>query len=309
MQIEDIGRLPLLGVLRELGELKRVRSAGRAGSIAQRRFLRDWSLLCGGADPDRVMRDSVSALLAAARLGDIDAPVLLELGVGRADADAIHQAAVAELLPDLHPDTAALLRGDDGTGTDAIAGEPPHPGAVPAFAVLLAEQPRAGVTCPGLPRLLFEPPENHAEHCVIVALYAVLLAPIFAADPTVAWLASTAHHLHNALLPDSGFSGEMLLGQHLDPVMNRATEHSLRQLPPALAERVRDARSILPDADTPEGRVFHAADTFDRVWQIDQHLRPGRTSLDFVLNDMALVHDGPVKSFQDRLLRGAGLVP
>ncbi|MBE7212397.1 MAG: hypothetical protein INR65_15360 [Gluconacetobacter diazotrophicus] len=292
----------MLRTLRELGELKRVRSAGRAGSIAERRFLLDWSALCGGADPHAVMLGSVSALLAAARLGDLDRPVLLELGVPRADADAIHRAAVAELRPDLLPGTAPLLDAATAAAVELPAGP------VPNFATLLAAQPRAGVTCPGLPRLLFEPPENHAEHCGIVALYAVLLAPAFGADPTIAWLASLAHHLHNALLPDSGFSGEMLLGAHLEPVMARATEHSLAQLPPVLAERVRDARRILPDADTAEGRAFHAADTLDRVWQIDQHLRAGRTSLDFVLNDMALVHAGPVKEFQDRLLRGAGLL-
>jgi len=123
------------------------------------------------------------------------------------------------------------------------------------------------------------------------------------------WLAGMAHHLHNAFMPDSGFTGEMLLGAHLEPAMQRTTTRALRELPSALAARVEDARRILPDAGTPEGRAFHAADTLDRVWQIDQHLRAGRTTLHHVLHDMALVHDGPVKIFQDDVLLAAGLLP
>ena len=163
------------------------------------------------------------------------------------------------------------------------------------------------MTCPGRPRLLFEPPENHAEHCAVVALYGVLLAPVFDADPATVWLAGLAHHLHNADLPDSGYTGEMLLEPHLAPLMERATARALAQLPTALAATVKTARRILPNADTPEGRAFHAADALDRVWQIDQHLRAGRTTLEIVLTDMALVHEGPVKTFQDQVLRAAGL--
>ncbi len=59
---------------------------------------------------------------------------------------------------------------------------------------------------------MFEPPENHAEHCLAVAVYGVLLAPRYGADPSVVFLAGLAHHLHNARLPDSGFTGEALLG-------------------------------------------------------------------------------------------------
>ena len=70
-----------------------------------------------------------------------------------------------------------------------------------------------------------------------------------------------------------------------------------------------EARRILPDADSPEGRAFHAADTLDRVLQIEQYGRAASTSMDFVLRDMALVHDGPVKRFQDAVLSEMGLLP
>ncbi|WP_204268457.1 hypothetical protein, partial [Escherichia coli] len=70
-------------------------------------------------------------------------------------------------------------------------------GRVPAFVAALAEQPRAGVTCPGKPRILFEPPENHAEHCLVVAVYGVVLSPFYRADPGTVFLAAMAHHFHN----------------------------------------------------------------------------------------------------------------
>jgi hypothetical protein len=137
----------------------------------------------------------------------------------------------------------------------------------------------------------------------------VLLAPVFGADPVTVWLASLSHHLHNALLPDSGFTGEMLLGDQLQPVIAHAAEAALAELPAELRLSVRQARLVLADAETPEGRAFHAADTLDRVWQLAQHLRPGQVTMDMILGDMALVHEGPTKSFQDEVLRAAGIAP
>lgn len=248
------------------------------------------------------MRDSIFKLLAAARLGDLDIETLGGLGMDPDAAIKVQRAGVADISAEL-PDAVVSLIND-------VAPQADHESADTTidFVDRLAAQPRAGVTCPGIQRLVFEPAENHAEHCAIVALYGVILAPVYDADPETVWLASLSHHLHNAFMPDSGFSGEMLLGERLEPLIQRATALCLDQLPAALADRVRIAREILPDVASPEGRAFHAADTLDRVWQIDQHLRPGQVTLDFVLNDMALVHAGPVKTFQDALLRQAGLL-
>jgi hypothetical protein len=78
-------------------------------------------------------------------------------------------------------------------------------------------------------------------------------------------------------------------------------------LPPRLREEVQAARSILLDAATPEGRAFHAADVIDRVLQIAQHLRAASLTMERVLNEMHLVHEGPVKPFHDRVLREISL--
>ena len=179
--------------------------------------------------------------------------------------------------------------------------------ALPPFVTALEQQPRAGVTCPGKPRIMLQPPENHAEHCLLVAVYGVLLAPLYGADSATVFLAGLSHHFHNAGLPDSGFTGEMLLGEHLGPVMAHFTAQALQQLPDRLRREVEAARTILPDAETPEGRAFHAADVIDRVLEISQHLRAASLTMDQVLGDMGLVHDGPVKPFHDRVLREMAL--
>ena len=239
------------------------------------------------------MMSCIAATSAAAVLGDIDREVLIDLGVKSGGAEHILRTASA-LIPGLptFPDAAPL----------------PLDGPTPKFARLLARQPRAGITCPGRPRILLEPPENHAEHCLLVAAYGVALSADFEADPVTTWLAGMSHHFHNAFLSDSGFAAEVLLGEHLELVMRNATERALGELDVPLRDEVRAAREILLNADTPEGRAFHAADTLDRVWQIDQHLRVARLDLRFVLDEMALVHEGPVKPFQDKVLRAAGLL-
>jgi 5'-deoxynucleotidase YfbR-like HD superfamily hydrolase len=286
-----------LDLLRELGELKRIRSAGRDGSIAERLFAAAWGALLSGQAVETVMRSTAAAALAATRLGDIDRAVLADIGIVAQEAKAILARALDEAAADVPPALLPVLRDAPELAS----------GQAPGFVALLARQPRAGVTCPGRPRLLLEPPENHAEHCLIVAVYGVLLAPIYGARAETVFLASLAHHLHNARIPDSGFAGEVLLGRHLEPAFARATEMALAELPAPLADAVQQSRAILPDAETPEGRAFHAADTLDRVLQIEQHLRAGRATMAYVLNDMALVHEGPVKDFQDRLLAAVGL--
>ena len=288
---------PLLG---ELGDLKRIRSAGREGSVAQRGFRHAWCELAAGEPAEVVTKRTVAAALVAARLGDLDGPKLLALGLPAGEALAVLQRAFDAVAADLDPALAVILR--DGLSLDP---RPEH--GAPAFVHDLERQPRAGATCPDKPRLVLEPPESHAEHCWAVAVFGVLLAPAYGADPVEVFTASLAHHLHNALMPDSGFTGEVLLGDRLQDVIDHATAHALLQLDEPLRDVVRASRRILPDAATPEGRAFHAADVIDRVMQIAQHLRPASITMATVLNELELVHAGPVKPFHDRVLAEMGL--
>lgn len=284
----------------ELGDLKRVRSAGRRGSIAARLFREAWAALVlvrgEGETLEALALRTTAAALCAARLGDLDRPALLGMGLQPADVAAVLARAFDEIAGPVEPALRERLRAHLGGLPRAGAAE------VPRFVDSLEAQPRAGVTAPGRPRIVLEPPENHAEHCLMVAVYGVLLSPAYGADPATVFLAALAHHLHNAQMPDSGFTGEMLLGDHLDAVIAHCTAAALDELASPLRERVEAARAILPDAGTPEGRAFHAADVADRVLQIAQHLRAASLTMDTVLGEMELVHAGPVKAFHDRVL-------
>ncbi len=290
----------LMPLVRELCDLKRVRSAGRAGSIAERLFAGAWSALVEGRPAAEVARMTVFSALAATRMGDLDVEALAGVGVPEEHIRRIRLDAVGEVAPPLDPTLRAWVMGAE----EVRIGPAP-----PAFVARLAAQPRAGATAPGRGRLVLEPPESHADHCVLVAVIGAVLAPAWGARAETVFLAALAHHLHNSILADAGFAGEVLLGEWLEPAFARATEMALAELPDGLRRDVEEARLILPDAWTPEGRAFHAADTLDRVLQVEHHLRAAGTTMDFVLREMELVHAGPVKGFQDAVLTRMGLLP
>ena len=116
-----------------------------------------------------------------------------------------------------------------------------------------------------------------------------------------------SHHLHNAALPDGGFAGEELLGEHLLPVMQTLTAAALAELPPPLAGQVRAARELLPYPDSPAAKCFHAADVLDRVLEMAHFDRVARFRVGTALDDLELVHPGPLRAFQMDVLTAAGV--
>ncbi|MCD2189674.1 hypothetical protein [Actinomycetospora soli] len=291
----------LVGTFREIGDLKRVHVAGRPGSLADQAFLRAWSALVAGADPTTVAEAECAAAVAGARLAGLDGAVLRDAGLTDDEARAVRARAVAEVGAVLPAELRARL-----TNAPDPVGDPL---TAPPFAVTLVDQPRAGATAPGRPRLIVEPPEDHGEHCWAVAVYGALLAPGYGADLGEAFLLGLAHHLHNVALPDAGFAGEILLGDHLDGVLERLTERELAALPPLLADRLRLLLAARTDADTPLGRAFHAADVLDRVLQVHHHARAAAFTAADALVDLELVHVSPVSAFHDAVLTEAGLAP
>ena len=290
----------ILPLLKELGDLKRIRSAGRAGSIATRLFEAGWSAYLAGEEPNGVAERAIAQGLAATRLGDLDYDTLLTLGLSGADALAVLENAVDEVGGALNPWLTARLK-------TRLAEPLPVAGALPACLVALREQPRAGVTGPGRPRIMLQPEENHSEHSFLVALYAGLLAPFYSADPGRAFWHGMVHHLHSAAMPDAGFTGEVLLGDRLDDVIDTARRLAVAQLPDPAAAMAREHFEAIADDTTASARAFHAADVIDRVLEIDQHLKRSSVSMGLVLDDYGLVHDGPVKTFHDKVLLEVGL--
>jgi 5'-deoxynucleotidase YfbR-like HD superfamily hydrolase len=293
------GLRELAGLFREIGDLKRVHVAGRPGSMADRAFVRAWAALVAGQDPDRVATAECAAAVAGARLAGLDAAALADAGLSVEEANEVRARAIDAVGAPLPAQVRTRL---------VAADDPDDPaGPVPAFVGALIDQPRAGATAPGRARLVVEPPEDHGEHCWAVAVYGALLADSVGADPGDAFLLGLAHHLHNAALPDAGFAGEVLLGEHLDGVVDRLTERELATLPTELGERVRGLLPARADADTPLGRAFHAADVLDRVLQVHHHARAAAFTARDALVDLEIVHDSPVSAFHAAVLDDAGL--
>ena len=288
-------------LLTELNDLKRLRIAARPGSLAAHGFVQAWVGLASGLNVTYVAERTAAEALVAVRLAGIDRALLVGAGVapGRAaeiERRALDDAARGALGPELTGRLGRALGDRDGT-----AGEPP------SFVEALGRQPRAGATAPGRARLVLEPAESHADHCVTVAVYAVLLAPRYGAEPAGAFLAAMAHHLHNARLPDAGFAGEELLGDDLAPMVVALRNEALAVLAPGLRRQIEAALGELADATTPLARAFHAADVLDRVLQARWYAQAASYTLSQAMVDLELVHAGPVQSFHLEVLREAGL--
>ena len=292
----------LLLLFRELNGLKRVRVAGKNGSWAERLFIRAWARLTAEEDIGQVAREETASAVVATLLAGIDAEVLADGGIPAGARREILQRAFEAACPALSPTFAGSLRA-------TLTNEPTRPpmAAVPPFVRLLAAQPRAGATRPGHPRVMLEPAENHAEHCAVVAVNGVLAADVFGADPAGPFLTGLAHHLHNAYLPDAGDAGDSLLGEHLRPLMDFFRARALQELPAFLHEPVRHGLKAVYRADTPEARAFQAADSMDRVLEMEWHARSAAFTLETALDEMDIIHPGPVQAFQLEVMRAMGL--
>jgi hypothetical protein len=293
----------VLPLLRELNDLKRVRVAGRENSLAEQLFTSAWVALVAGEDLTTVALRETARALTGVRLPGYDEPLLGSLGLTATDATQVLQQALRDAAQPLAPELVTQL------GLMVSAGVTLQAGQQPAFVAQLIQQPRAGATHPGRPRILLWPTESHADHCAMVAVYAVLLSPTFGADPGGAFLTGLAHHLHNATLPDPGYAGDELLGSHLPGLMVQATQQALEQLPSALRPVVTTALDRTRLLDEPVARAFHAADVLDRVLEMAWHDQSARFRLHQALGDLNIVHAGFTQQFHQQVLTGAGLLP
>lgn len=296
-RLGELGELAPL--LREIGDAKRVRVAAARGSLAEQAFTRAWARLAEGEDAELVALSETAAAVARARLAGIDLGVLRGAGLSVAEALDVLKRGFDEVAGPLDPQLAAALR-------TALPLVRPASGA-PALAEVLNRQPRAGATCPGRPRVLVEPPESHGDHCLTVAVYGVLVSPLVGADPVAPFLVGLAHHLHNGALPDAGFAGEVLLGDCLPRVVAELERRELAALPEPLADRLRTVLPLREDAAAPASQAFHAADVLDRVLQVHHHARAAAFTASQALDDLVLVHAGPVQPFHSAVLAATRL--
>jgi hypothetical protein len=263
--------------------------------------------LVAGEEARTVALRETARALVAVRLPGYTPALLAGLGMSANDAAATLQQALVDtgavLAPRLQVDLQeALASSIAEVETEALAP------AAPAFVAQLAAQPRAGATHPGRPRIMLMPTESHADHCALVAVYAVLLSPVFQAEPGAAFLTALSHHLHNAALPDPGFAGDELLGRHLPGLMLQATEQALAQLPATLRTSTETALQRTRTLDDPAAKAFHAADVFDRTLEMAWHDQSARFRLHQALDDLNIVHAGFTQVFHQQVLHASGLL-
>ena len=305
----------------ELTDLKRIESFGHPGSLASYRFgLALESLVRGdGVDDDAAADrlrtlaiDHVTLGIVATRCGAMDIDALRELAVAPETMQRTFTAAVDEHMdavsPNMRDSILESLRrqihgGDPVSQPRPVAGDA-------AFSDLvdrLRREPRAGATAVGRTRVLVTPTESQAEHCYVTALLATVLAG-WAGDADVGECFATGmlHHLHNAYLPDSGFSGEVLLGDDLSVVLDAARGRAKTAIP-TVAHRIDQAADRMSHLETSESRCNNAADAIDRVLQSLYHERVAAFDSRQINAELELVHQGPLQTFQQSMLDQLGI--
>lgn len=312
VHFEHVGQLKYL--LPELQDLKRQQPAHYSKSIASSLFTESWERLFYGENPkDIALRITLKALLAIVLPG-CDAYFFKTAKIEEKPAEIILKSAFSEQIEgkiDAHlysqlfveiPRLVTEFYGDENLNENQASFDRTH-----WFVDALCKQARAGATKPGMPRLLLVPPEMHSDHCLITAVYAVLLSSGFKADIGLSFLTGLTHHLHNAVLPDCGFAGEIALGDYLQPIIENSRSEALRKIDHKESEIIMHAITNHENLNNPEGRSSSAADVLDRVLDIKWRVRVASVTEKDVFDDLELVHDGPIKSFQLEVLKSAEL--
>ena len=309
--------IDLRRLINELSDLKRITSARFDGSLASHRFggaiaamreIADRSESNRDADTalDRLARDEVAAAIIATRGSAMDVEALVDLGVDRKKAFEFFLPALREHLDD---DAIAALRlddrKDDAPQRLANAGE-----GVQEFCRRMIAEPRSGATAIGKSRVLVTPTESHADHCYLTAVTASLFCLL---DPNrrgwmgQAFVAGMLHHAHNAVLPDGGFAGELMLGDDLPTIIAAARSRAIAMLGHTMAPWVHSASQVMTHVEDDLSQVVNAADAVDRVMQTRYHEQVATFDADDVCRRLELVHAGPLQSFQQSALRQLGL--
>lgn len=291
-----------LPLLRELNDIKRLyaRNLG-ARSFATRVFF--------GATKPLHLGDPLNAdvwcaaIVCAARLGAITPHILNDIGVTPKERLAVYQNSIqthSSLPQNIKSALLDAAKNLDGVSVEKAEGHC-------EWVEYLATSPRAGATCPGKPRIALEPAEMHSDHCILVATNAYILAGIFGANKEDAWLISLCHHLHNAYLPDAGFTGEVLLGSHLQSIIDSQRNRTLKNVSKNYQERITSLFKEIDDLESPLAQTFHAADTIDRVIQMEHYERAANFKVISALEDFNIVHEGSAQQFQFELLNSIGI--
>ncbi len=293
-----------LSLFKELNELKRIKSnTSNDLSFAEAAFAVAVEY-CDPPNSDESIEQLVIMFLAGSRLGFLNYNNLSSVGL---TADQILNI-LRETIDSFHVELDALkLNLELKTSKNLVSFHNPKLRSNELVNGLIS-QPRAGPTTPGKPRLVLYPVESHADHCMMVATYAFLLSPFYGSDPTDSFLIGLFHHLHNLTMPDSGYAGECLLGNHLTKSIESARSLAMSSLSSRTNSKLSCLFKEIEKASSPVAKAFHAADCLDRILQMQYYEKVHNFSVTHAIEELDLIHDGPVKSFQLDTLKSLGLI-
>ncbi len=296
----------------ELQDLKRLRPAGVRHSLADELFVSAWWEVVAGADWSEVAdRTAAVAILyvlfpgvegrffTAARLEEDAIREVCTNAFNRTVGERLDEETVERLRKQL----PVIVRTWAGTQVQSES----ETDKLPDCLERLRQQPRAGATHPDHPRLVLTPPESHADHSLLTAVYATLSAAGYGADPGRAFVCGLAHHLHNAFLPDCGWAGELALEPYLQQTIENCRAAALEEFDPEVSDGLRDVLRHHESIADAEGKAISAGDTLDRVLDVKWRVAAAAVTEAKVLGDLDLVHPGPLKDFQTELLATTGL--
>ena len=303
----DLARI--VGLLTELQDLKRLQPAHLPHSIATELFREAWMRILSGQDVVEVATHTTLAAVVDVLFPGADERFFTVAGLSKSEIEKVLSRALLRTAGEVveGPLRERLQAAIPPLARQFAGHSEPVQEALPEALVVLCDQPRAGATHPKLPRLVLSPPEMHSDHCLMTAVYAVLFAEQYDADPGTAFLGALAHHLHNAYLPDCGYAGEICLGPYLQQVIQNCRAEALAQFPQHLRPRITAALYHHERIDTPEGLAISAGDVLDRVIDVKWRTRAAAVTDQDILGELDLVHPGPLKDFQTELLSATGL--
>ena len=311
LKTKEVSLSQISGLLAELEDLKRQQPAHYTQSIASTLFTESWRRLLSGEKVLEIALKITTKALVSILLPGCDASFFRSAQISEADACQVYQKALYESA---HGRLETPLYEQLSQSVPAVVEEYFHntddearPTASAWFVDVLCRQPRAGATKPGKPRLLLIPPEMHSDHCLTTAVFAVLLSPFFEASVGQPFLTGLSHHLHNAVLPDCGFGGEVLLEPWLAGIIRTAQDKALADLAPDLAQTIRESLAVHENLTIAEGRAASAADVLDRVLDVQWRTRAAQVKNEDILSELELVHAGPIQQFQTHVLSEAGV--
>ena len=293
-----------LSLFKDLNELKRIKSNSSNGlSFAERAFGIGVQC-CDCSDSFLSIHDLVKKFIAGSRLGFLGHETLSSTSLSDQEIVKIYEESLHSYEYELR-----LLKVDfDLHKTNWTMSENIRESPLRSLIKDHISQPRAGVTCPDKPRVVLQPTESHGDHCIMVAVYAYLLSPFYDSDPIDAFTIGLFHHLHNCILPDSGFAGECILGNCLNRVIDSARATTASVLSVSTKTKLDRLFKEIEQTSSPVAKAFHAADCIDRVLQLQYYEKAHGFSVSDAIEKLNLIHDGPAKTFQMQTLQSCGLL-